>query len=343
MSGKARGVVTAAVTGIDLHTIGEQTMALFGDTSGNLTAQQKAKSHLLAGDAWASNDLYGDAYKMSGSSWGGNDTLIGGSGSDNLCGEADEMYGNSKGGNDSLRGGGGDIDFLFGEAFLMSDGSQGGNDTLTAQAIESYLFGDAQLMQGSSRGGNDTLTSGGALNYLFGDALNMDENTRGGNDMLEASRSAALYGDAFSMSGQSQGGNDRLSGGDASDSFMVGDGRFAGSIQVRGGSDILSSGSGNDQMWGDFVEWAVGTPAAAFGADIFCFGLDNGTDTIHDYQQGKDRIDLSGKGITDLLGFTMTIEGANLILGFGDASADGQITVIGVGQLTDADFIFAPL
>ncbi len=314
---------------------------IFGDTSGSLAGQQKGKSNLLVADASGYNYLYGDAYTMYDSSWGGSDTLIGGNGDDSLYGDADEMYGNSRGGNDVLMGGGGEIDFLFGEAYVMTDSSQGGNDQLTAQAIESYVFGDAMLMLGNSRGGNDVLTGNGAFNSLYGDALYLLENSRGGNDILIGGRSSALYGDAFSMSGKSVGGNDKLSISDASNGYMVGDAGLVDSIKVRGGSDILISGAGNDQMWGDFVEWVAGTPASAFGADIFRFGRNNGSDIVYDFQRGKDKIDLSLKGITGLNDFTTVVDGTNLVLSFGQNAADGQVTVVGVSTLSASDFIFA--
>lgn len=83
---------------------------------------------------------------------------------------------------------------------------------------------------------------------------------------------------------QGLGGNDRLGGGAGRDSLMGG----TGADSLFGGTeaDRLAGGAGNDALTG-------GT-----GADVFAFAVrGNGQDRILDFQDGIDRIDLSGPRI----------------------------------------------
>ncbi len=69
---------------------------------------------------------------------------------------------------------------------------------------------------------------------------------------------------------------------------------------VRGGRDVLVGGEGNDRLWGDFGR-VVGNAPAVFsgGADRFVFANGSGLDTIFDFQNDLDLIDLTGfAGIT---------------------------------------------
>jgi hypothetical protein len=71
---------------------------------------------------------------------------------------------------------------------------------------------------------------------------------------------------------------------------------------AQGGNDRLISGTNtNDVMHGDFVQifgdGAAGTVingTVIGGADVFVFGVDNGSDRITDFEQDKDKVELSG-------------------------------------------------
>ncbi|MCA3415336.1 MAG: hypothetical protein INF84_12125 [Roseomonas sp.] len=173
----------------------------------------------------------------------GNDTIIGGNGSELLRGN---------GGNDSIDGGNGidiadysnnasgqaiSVNLLEGRA---NDG-QGGTDTLSS--IEN-VWGGA---------GSDTIIDGFGAGGVFGNA---------GNDSL-------LGGDgADTLDGGS--GNDTISGGDGAGSLLgnAGDDVLAGGnandiIYGGSGADSIAGGNGNDVIYGesgnDTIDGGVGT------------------------------------------------------------------------------------
>lgn len=59
---------------------------------------------------------------------------------------------------------------------------------------------------------------------------------------------------------------------------------------AQGGDDTLISGRTDDDMWGDAEAM---DDSAQGGCDTFVFGPHNGNDTIYDFEQGMDLIDLS--------------------------------------------------
>jgi Ca2+-binding RTX toxin-like protein len=288
-------------------------------------------------------------------SWGGNDVLIGGASSNNnrLYGDAYEMSG-GQGGNDALTGGSNSlINTLHGDAYTMS-GGQGGNDVLIGGALSffNFLYGDALTMS-DSQGGNDVLTGGNnsAANFLYGDAGQMSD-SQGGNDVLTGGNNSVknfLFGDASQMS-DSRGGNDILSASDnlISGSFgtqnsLYGDAQYHVTGNVICGNDRLISGTGNDAMWGDIAGSGVGNSTidltrVTTGQDIFVFSANNGTDTIHDFRHGEDKIELNGIGVAsfdELMSHLQSGE-TNTVITF----ESNTITVIGVTEMTAADFLF---
>ena len=74
------------------------------------------------------------------------------------------------------------------------------------------------------------------------------------------------------------------------------------------------------------------------------FHANHGDDTITDFTDGEDLIDLSALGITDISGLTITTNANNdLVIDTGDGN--GSIVLEGVNDpslLTAEDFIFAP-
>ena len=142
----------------------------------------------------------------------------------------------------------------------------------------------------------------------------MFDNASGDNDRLDGGDATdVLYGNAsFFMTGKSRGGNDLLFGGGGND-FIRGDADavlsfdfFALATDVRGGEDVLVGGEGNDRLWGDFGR-LIGNAPAVFtrGADRFVFENGSGLDTVFDFQNGKDVIDLTGfAGITGIGNFS---------------------------------------
>ena len=138
-------------------------------------------------------------------------------------------------------------------------------------------------------GGDDTISGLGGNDKLIGNAGNDSINGGDGNDNV--------YGDE---------GNDSLEGGDGNDHVYghEGNDRLNGGkdndyLNGGYGSDTLTGGAGRDLL--DGLGMAVqGRPLRNHGrgdADVFVFDAGHGDDTIRDFADGKDRINLLG--VTD--------------------------------------------
>ena len=340
------------LTGVD----GENNY-LYGDAY-EIKNMRGGNDVLTGGTLSQFNFLHGDASNLS-ESQGGNDLLIGGDFSlyNVLYGDAVAMS-DSQGGNDVANGGNNtDVNLLYGDALLMFD-SAGGNDTLTGGANsgvqKNILYGDGFQIY-NSQGGNDALIGGisSGSNLLYGDAYTMN-GSRGGNDVLTGdanSYSNELFGDALYISA-GQGGDDILiahaapsSGDFLTNNKIYGDAKNHVGGNVLCGNDRLISGTGNDAMWGDIAYSGYGNSPidltrVTTGHDVFVFSANNGNDMIHDFRQGEDKIELLGIGVDsfDALAASHLSQGStNSIITFGS----NMITVIGVTELTAADFLFS--
>ena len=133
----------------------------------------------------------------------------------------------------------------------------------------------------------------------------MSDAAVGGNDRIEGGGGRnGLGGDALEMSGTSVGGNDTLIGGDEFD-VLIGDARFMSDAAV-GGNDTLEGGGGDDDLYGDGIR----SDSAVGGADVFVFAPGSGLDTIFDFEQGKDLMDVRDYGAQSLADLTIaTSEG----------------------------------
>lgn len=257
------------------------------------------------------------------------DVLVGGDGSDQIFGGAgdDTIYGGyedgsadaSKGQNPPPQ------NLLVGDGERMADGS--------ISASVTFVSGD------TFSGGNDTLIGGNGAtsNGMFGDATNVQ--TQAGSTF--------------------NGGNDVLIAGDGATNVMTGDATsISGAGSVNGGDDVLISGTGNDQMFGDWSSSGGFSGTAVGGADTFVFGLDNGFDSIGDFHQGEDTINLQATGLSwadldtndngvlDDGDTYVTVSGGSTTINLGgaiagDTNAFGdQIVISGVTGLVEADFDF---
>lgn len=283
--------------------------------------------------------IYQEYIGSQGGKWlGSDDTYTGLINEDNwLYGDVTEdLFGRAKGGDDTLTGGDNsayDLNYL-------------------------YLYGDANSMYDHAQGGNDTLTGGAnrERNDLYGDAFQMYDHTQGGDDTLTGGADSTysyLWGDAYVMYDRAQGGDDTLISGDGSQyNELYGDALFMYD-SAQGGDDILISGTGDDDMWGDA---SVMEDKAQGGSDTFVFADDNGNDTIYDFEQGKDLIDLSAFGATIFADLDsnnngylddgddyVSVAGSNTVIDLGEANGgtagEDTVTVAGVTGLTDADFL----
>lgn len=247
----------------------------------------------------------------------GNDELFGGEGDDYLVGNDgdDVLFGGD--GNDNLQGREGN-DFMFGEAgddefygFQGDDFAEGGegDDFLAGYEGDDTLVGGAGNDRFFGMDDDDTLSGGDGEDFLIGNA---------GNDLV--------FGDA---------GNDNLRGRDGADSLFGGDGNDF--ITGGAGSDLLSGDGGFDTLVGDA------------GADTFVFSGDWRRDTVSDWSDGEDVIDLSALGLkqageSDADAFaklTLVQDGSTAIISVtGDTRNDIRLSNTDVSTLDAADFLF---
>ncbi|MHB0767245.1 calcium-binding protein [Bradyrhizobium sp. 5.13L] len=205
---------------------------------------------------------------------------------------------------------------------------EGGNgrDSLTAHlhavahggfGPEQALYDVANVLNGGA--GDDQLT---AFLSATPDPAVTDDSTAenrldggAGNDVLAATVAPGSLGSSF------------LAGGTGNDQLTV----FGGSGNVLNGgdgNDTLVSGIGNDGMFG------------GCGADTFVFADQNGHDTAV-FDQGHDRIDLTGLAANDIHGFedlNIEVTGGDTIIRF---DANNDLTIVGVVNLNTQDFLFA--
>jgi Ca2+-binding RTX toxin-like protein len=218
-------------------------------------------------------DLYGSKF---------NDTLTGDTKDNTLAG---------RDGNDVLKGGGGD-DTLLGGA---------GNDYMEIDGIEDYADGgegfDTVAVKGSA-GLRIDLGSG------FID-VNLDGQGRGGLYSTQSDDISHHYPHAYGSPDQlvdiegviGTKFDDDIYGDQLANSLNGGEGNDL--VSGRGGDDTINGGNGNDFIYGGTGKDQL---AGGLGADIFIFiskddsklAAGNPEDVITDFQQGQDKIDISG-------------------------------------------------
>jgi uncharacterized surface protein with fasciclin (FAS1) repeats len=183
------------------------------------------------------------------------------------------------------------------------------NGVLLPVAVSSILTQDGTDMD-IGDGGRDQFSTGSGMDFVDGN---------GGRDMLKTGK-----GDDVAIGGA---GNDWISG-DAGDDTLLGEN---GADKIKGGEglDVIDGGAGDD--------WLSGGK----NADTFVFILGSGHDTIMDFDDGKDQIDLSGyEGISSFedLSIVDRRNGVKIELGEGDRLTLDHVRA---ADLDASDFIFA--
>jgi hypothetical protein len=315
----------------DDEIVGEgDNQYLVGDTLESIGDGAQGGDDLITGGGGGYNTIVGDAAtSIIGTGKGGNDEIRSAenasSGIYTMSGDTWSLLDSARGGDDRILWTSGGYADISGDAFSMQGNAIGGNDQVRVNNLSGsfYVYGDSYDMSGSSRGGNDYLEGGtangnGGTTTWYGDASEMYHNTTGGNDVIRGSSGSSLsdltstiniiFGDAYSADAGVTFGDDRL----------------------------ISGAYATDAMWGDaqFKDSGLG------GADVFVFEANNGVDTIYDFEQNNDRIEI--KGITGIATFddlvVTTSLGANSsTINLGDGNT---VTVLGVTNLTASDFIF---
>ncbi|MEQ9639186.1 MAG: M64 family metallopeptidase [Alphaproteobacteria bacterium] len=252
---------------------------------------------------------------------GGDDVLNGDAGNDELIGDSLTTAGVS--GNDTLNGGAGD-DFAWG---------QGGNDLLQGGAGNDSLFGNLgdDTVQGGVgddliRGhpGDDILDGEAGNDTIFGGADNDSLDGRDGVDVLNGNSGFdTVNGGAGNDTLRGQGGRDALNG-DAGNDLLVG----------MAGFDTLNGGDGNDTLIGGPAD---DTLTGGAGVDIFTFGADQGANTVTDYADGTDMIQVAGVSGFGDLALTSTPDGTQIAF----LGTTVLLQDVAIGQLSASDFIFS--
>lgn len=230
---------------------------------------------------------------------GGNDDVLGGgTGNDKIDGQSgnDTLYGGSSG-TDTLDGGSGnDLIFAGGDNDSVSGGT--GDDVMFGGSNDDRVDGGAGKDEIYGGSGNDTLIGAADADTLRGGKGNDDIDGGTGDDLIRGQNGNDTLGGGAD--------NDKLWGGSGSDSITGGTGNDT--INGEDGSDTLIGGDGDDILSGgandDRLEGGSGNDdlTGGDGADTFIFGAASGNDTVSDFNASEDSLDLSGNGITDLLG-----------------------------------------
>ncbi|MEO1198066.1 MAG: M10 family metallopeptidase [Pseudomonadota bacterium] len=242
---------------------------------------------------------------------GGSDVISnGGSDRDTVIDLRDATLKNAPGGGgyvsaaDGIYGG-----FLIAHGVMIEHAKGGGgNDSLVGNEAHNTLTG---------RGGKDTLLGRTGQDTLTGD---------GGGDLLRGGKGADdLKGGSGADETRGGRGEDRLEGGDGDDAVFGG--RGADRLFGQGGDDVLTGGAGGDDLTG------------GGGADRFRFGKGFGNDTITDFQDGRDVLDLrllsKTSKISDLV---IRDRGADVLI----KTDHGTILLedLDRSDLGDSDFLF---
>ncbi len=167
--------------------------------------------------------------------------------------------------------------------------------------------------------GNDTIAGGLGNDEIFGG--DGDDVLRG--DLNQRSPQIGIGGDDIIFGGA---GNDRI-GGKGGNDQLFGE---AGDDQIWGddGDDILRGGLGNDTLTGD--DFSGGS-----GSDTFILAINEGTDTIVDFQDGADLIGLAN-GLT-FGQLSITQDGKNTLISVEDETL-AMVKGVNANLLTAADF-----
>ena len=207
-------------------------------------------------------------------------------------------------------------DTLFGTAL---------NDTINALAGDDNvngLAGDDVLIGG---GGNDSITGGADDDRLRGNGGDDTLKGGGGNDNIKGNGGAdVIRGNGGNDVVRAGGGDDNVKGGGGNDLIMGGGG--ADRLNGGGGADTLKGNGGDDILKGNG------------GADVFQFRTNDRNDTILDFRQGQDKIQIQN-GARSFDALRIEQDGADVLIEFGVA---GKIRVVtdNAAAFDESDFIF---
>ena len=160
--------------------------------------------------------------------------------------------------------------------------------------------------------GDDTIEGGAGYTQLYGGEGDDRLFGEGGDDVLRGGE-----------------GNDLLDGGTKTDWLFGGEGDDT--LSGGDGDDLLAGGEGDDALIG------------GAGADTFVFDPNNGTDSIIDFGDGEDVIDLSGmEGVSGFDDLYIWSFGTSTVIDLTRSHGEGPIVLdnTAVSDLDASDFVF---
>jgi serralysin len=304
----------------------------------------------------ASGDTFVNIEMIYGSVFG--DSIAGSAAADQLAGFE---------GDDTLNGGAGN-DILYGGA--GADALNGGSDF----DIASYYYSNGEVTVDLSAQGSGNEAAGDtfvSIEMVYGSQFGDTIRGAGGNDQLAGfAGNDQIFGNS---------GNDILLGGEGADTLDGGDGIDIASYYYASGSGVsvnlaAGSGSGGDaqgdvlvsieQVYGsrngdsltgssgdnliagfdgqDVIDGGAGTDMLYGGADAdrFVVMSGSGADTIMDFEDGLDLIDLRGYAGATFANTMVAAAGADVLLTFFGGETALLKNML-AANITDADFLFS--
>ena len=182
-------------------------------------------------------------------------------------------------------------------------------------------------------GGNDSLKGLGGDDLLFGGAGDDNIKGNGGDDRIRGNGGAdTLKGKGGDDNIKGNGGDDVIKAGGGADTVKGGGG--ADLINGGGGADVLNGGGGNDVITG---KGGDDTLKGNGGADVFQFRASDRNDTIADFRQGQDQIEIIS-GARSFAGLTIEQDGVDVLISFGTGGV--RVVTDNAGAFDKSDFIF---
>jgi Ca2+-binding RTX toxin-like protein len=195
----------------------------------------------------------------------------------------------------------------------------------------------------------DIQASNGVVHVIDGVLLPVDlPNFAGNPDFVVADDRANFISLGKSTDwADGNGGSDTILGGSGNDVLLGGQGNDnlsgnSGDDRLNGdsGRDKISGGAGNDTIAGGQGDDNL---TGGGGNDVFVFAHGGGDDVVHDFQSGRDRIDVSAFGFESFRDLKALIDahgpGGTMI----DLAPGASVLLEGVAadDLRAADFLFA--
>ena len=224
-----------------------------------------------------------------------------------------------------------------------NDTVTGGNgvDTITTGAGDDVVYADNGANTVTTGAGHDTVFSGIDVDTITTGAGNDEINVKGGTDTIAAGAGTdtliadfSLATGAVSINGlagtAAAGYAGNISGlGIATfagvENFEITSGRFDDVIMTGDGDDVITAGGGDDMLFG------------GLGQDEFKFANNDGSDTIADFQDGIDLINITS-GASAISHLTISQQGDDALISY--ANTNIILSDIDIASISDVDFSF---